>query len=59
MFRDFLPRNEDFLLDDLFSRANMPLTLMRKVPFHDNTTRTRKEHEKDYLRLLKGDWCIV
>ena len=62
MFRDFIPRNEDFLLDDLFSRANMPmhrcessgeffcfmpLTLMGKVPFHDNTTRTRKEHEKD------------
>jgi hypothetical protein len=24
MFRNFLPRNEDFLLDD-FSRANMPM----------------------------------
>ena len=25
LFRDFLPRNEDFLFDDLFSRANMPM----------------------------------
>ncbi len=70
MFRDFLPRNEDFLLDDMFSRANMPMhrcessgkffnmpvTLMKKVPFHVNTTRGRKEHEKDYLCLLREQW---
>ncbi|KAI2506508.1 hypothetical protein MHU86_7918 [Fragilaria crotonensis] len=24
LFREFLPRNDDFLFDDLFSRANMP-----------------------------------
>jgi hypothetical protein len=74
MFRDFLPRNEDFLLDDLFSRANMPMhrcessgeffcympvTLMKKVPFHDNTTRGRKEREKDYLRLLREQWFML
>jgi len=66
MFREFLPRNKDSLLDDFFSRANMPMhrcessgkffnmpvTLMKTVPFHDNTTRGRKEREKDYLRLL-------
>ncbi len=74
MFREFLPRNEDFLLDDLFSRANMPMhrcessgeffcympvTLMKKVPFHDNTTRGRKEREKDYLRLLREQWFML
>ena len=25
LFRDFLPRNDDFLFDDLFSTANMPM----------------------------------
>ena len=25
VLRDFLPQNDDFLFDDLFSKANMPL----------------------------------
>ena len=57
LFRDFLPRNDDFLFDDLFSKANMPMqhcersgelfcylpvTIMKKAPFHDHTNERKK-----------------
>ena len=37
----------------------MPVTLMKKVPFHDNARRGRKEREKDYLCLLREQWFIL
>ena len=37
----------------------MPVPLMKTVPFHDNTTRGRKEREKDYLRLLREQWFML
>ncbi|KAI2490875.1 hypothetical protein MHU86_23698 [Fragilaria crotonensis] len=74
LFREFLPRNEDFLFDDLFSRANMPtyrcessgevfchmpVSIMKKLPGHDDAIGSKKKKEKDYLSTVREQWFTL
>jgi hypothetical protein len=69
LFREFIPQNEDFLFDDLFSRANMPTfccgnsgeffchmpvsSIMNKLPGHDDANGAKKKKETDYLSSVR------
>jgi hypothetical protein len=74
LFRELLPRNEDFLFDDLFSRANMPtyrcessgevfchmpVSIMTKLPGHDDAIGSKKKKEKDYLSTVREQWFTL
>jgi hypothetical protein len=74
LFREFIPRNEDFLFDDLFSRANMPIfccensgeffchmpvSIMNKLPGHEDANGAKKKRETDYLFSVREQWFIL
>ena len=74
VLRDFLPQNDDFLFDDLFSKANMPLqhcetsceyfcympvTMMKRLPFYDDAKEGKQDSVKDYLCSLREQWFML